>query len=185
MISDLTKLVKAIPTTAVAPSFTSSDRSLFEMTSAALISQGALLTNMASLLQRGLSATVRSNARAMAEGEKDKGKGVAMEAEAEIPPPGPTIDLGGDEEKEEEEEEEEEEDSFHISQKDQGDDDDDDDDEGPGHFGRSGRVVSSAAQPSQGGIKGSEPLKVLKPLETNREMKGRKDQLRGSISLLP
>ena len=73
--------------------------------------------------------------------------------ETELPPTGPTIDLCGDEEEgeeEEEAEEEEEEDSLHISQKYP----EDDDDEGPGHFGRSGRVVSSGAQPSQGITRG-------------------------------
>ena len=49
-IGELTNLIKMIPTTAAPPSFTSNDRALLKMTSAALISQGALLTNMASLL---------------------------------------------------------------------------------------------------------------------------------------
>ena len=91
---------------------------------------------------------MRSNARAMVEGEKSTDAMVV-----DLPPPGPTIDLGGDEEEEEEvEEEEEEEYSFFRDQHDKGNDDDDD--EGPCHFGRSGRVVSSMALPSQGVIGG-------------------------------
>ena len=81
-----------------------------------------------------------------------------MEAETEIPPPGPTIDLG-----------EEEEYSFFKDQQDKGDDDDDD--EGPGHFGRSGRVVSSGAQPSQGVI-GGESFEAPGDKQRNEGEKG-------------
>ena len=48
-----TNLVKAIPTAAppaTPPSFTPNDRAILEMQSVALMDQGALLTNMASLL---------------------------------------------------------------------------------------------------------------------------------------
>ena len=52
------------------PSFTASERAINEMKSAALISQGALLTNMAFLLQRCLSTTLDVHGSIVAEGEK-------------------------------------------------------------------------------------------------------------------
>ena len=50
------------------------------MHSAALMAQGALMTNMASLLQRNLTATLQTECRAVAKGEKDLNAYVAIAA---------------------------------------------------------------------------------------------------------
>ena len=66
------------------------------MQCAALISQGVLFTNMASLLQRCLSTTLHAGRATVAEGERNVDASVAA-ADTITPPPGlenVTIDLG-------------------------------------------------------------------------------------------
>ena len=112
-IDKLVSLIKIVPT----PSFTEADRAILSMHTIALISQGALPTNMATLLQRCISAGFQVRQPASTEGERTVNTSDA------------TIDVEVEEEDEDEDcEETQDDDTLSKSRRDDDDDDDDEND---------------------------------------------------------